>query len=130
MTDGGHRQPAVNEAPHAIPEDAAVLASRRQRAMPKPADSEPHNLQRLLVHGHSVIPDVPTPYRLQPLAQFRDGFVHPTLMLGFRLQPFAYRLPQYGEPSIAPFLHADVRKTLKIGCGWKSLAIPARARLS
>ena len=31
MTDGGHRQPAVNEAPHAIPDDAAVLASRRQQ---------------------------------------------------------------------------------------------------
>ena len=43
MTDCGRRQPASDEAPHAIPEDAAVLAAPRQRAM-----SEPSHLERLL----------------------------------------------------------------------------------
>jgi hypothetical protein len=60
-----------------------------------------------------------TTYRLPPLAQFRDGFVPPTLKLSFhllqhRLQPFEYRLPQRREPSVAPHLYADVRKAERI----------------
>src|SRR2546427_11646423 len=55
MTDRRHRQPASDDASHAIPEDAAVLASPRQQAMPEPADSESKNRQRRWVHGHSVI---------------------------------------------------------------------------
>src|SRR5437016_432533 len=107
MTDRRQRQPASDEAPHAIPEDAAVLASPRQRAMPIPADSEPKKPQRRLVHGHSIISKVSTHNRPQPLALFRDGFVHSSLKLGFdliqlRLQPFRYRLPQHREPPIAP----------------------------
>jgi hypothetical protein len=41
MTDGRQGQPAIEETPHAIPEDAAILATPRQRAMPVPAHSEP-----------------------------------------------------------------------------------------
>ena len=119
MTDGRHRQPASDEAPHAIPKDAAFLAAPRQRAMPEPSYLEPKNPQRVLVPGHTVVPDVPTHHRLQPLAQFGNGFVHASLKLGFhlvqfRLQPFADRLPQHREPSIAPLLHADVRKAKKV----------------
>ncbi len=119
MTDRRQRQPASNEAPHAVPKDAAVLAPPRQRAMPKPTDSEPKNRQRRLVHGHSVVSKVSTHHRLQPLALFGDGFVHPSLKLGFhliqlRLHPFAYRLPQHRKPSIAPFLYADVRKAQEV----------------
>ena len=40
MTDGRQRQPAGDEAPHAIPQDATVLAAPRQRAMPEPAYPE------------------------------------------------------------------------------------------
>ncbi|PYT98295.1 MAG: hypothetical protein DMG38_16190 [Acidobacteria bacterium] len=36
MADSGQGQPAVDEAPHTIPEDAAVLAAPRQRAVPDP----------------------------------------------------------------------------------------------
>ena len=114
MTDRRQRQPASDETPHAIPKDAAVLAPPRQRAMPIPADSEPKNRQRRLVHGHSVVAKVSTHNRPQPLALLGDGFVHASLKLGFhliqlRLQPFPYRLPQHREPSIAPLLHADMR---------------------
>ena len=35
MTDRRQRQPAMDEAPHAFPEDATVLAAPRQRAMPE-----------------------------------------------------------------------------------------------
>ena len=41
MTDDRQRQPAVDEAPHAVPQDAAVLAAPRQRAIPEPAHLEP-----------------------------------------------------------------------------------------
>jgi hypothetical protein len=119
MTDRRQRQPASDETPHAVPENAAVLATPRQRAMPKPADSEPKNRQRRLVHGHSVVAEVSTYNRPQPLALLGDGFVHSSPKLGFhlvqlRLQPFPYRLPQHREPSIAPLLYADMRKAEKV----------------
>src|SRR6266571_4503140 len=47
MADGRRRQPASDEAPHAIPEYAAVLAAPRQRAMPEPPYLEPKNPQRV-----------------------------------------------------------------------------------
>ena len=114
MTDRRQRQPAGDETPHAIPKNAAVLAAPRQRAMPEPADSEPKNRQRQLIHGHSVVADVTTYNHVQPLALFGDGFVHASPKFGFhlvqlRLQSFMYRLPQYCEPSITPLLYADVR---------------------
>src|SRR5258707_4420908 len=114
MTDGSRRQPASDEAPHAVPKDAAVLTAPRQRAMPEPSHLESKKSQRRVVHGHSVISEVSTHYRLQPLAYFGDGFVHTTLKLGFhlvqlRLQTLAYRLPQHRVHSVAPLLLADVR---------------------
>ena len=119
MTDGRQWQPASDEAPHAIPEDAAVLTAPRQGAMPEPSHLEPKNRQRRLIHGHSVVADVSTHHRLQPFTHFGDGVVHASLKFGFhlvqlRLQPFAYRLPQHRKPSIAPFLHADMRKAKKV----------------
>src|SRR6266853_4364688 len=119
MTEGRHRKPASDEAPHAIPKDAAFLAAPRQRAMPKPPYLESKDPQRVMVHGHSVISDVSTHHRLQPLAYFGDGFMHPSLKFGFhlvqlRLQPLAYRLPQHRVHSVAPLLHADVREAEKV----------------
>src|ERR1700741_2645255 len=121
MTDGRQRQPASDEAPHAIPKDASVLATPRQRAMPEPSHSESKKSQRRFVHGHPVIPEVSTHDRLQPLALFRDGFMHTTLKFGFyrvqfRLQSFADRLPQHRVHSVAPLLHADMREAEKVEC--------------
>src|SRR5467141_3803978 len=134
MTDRRQRQPASDETPHAIPEDAAVLAPPRQRAMPIPADSEPKNRQRRLVHGHSVVSKVSTHNRPQPFALCGDGFVHASLKLGFhliqlRLQPFPYRLPQHREPSIAPLLYADMRVSRPAELHHRPLAEPS-VRLS
>src|SRR6266478_3931766 len=119
MTDRRQRQPASDEAPHSVPENPAVLAPPRQRAMPIPTDSESKHRQRRLVLGHSVVAKVSTHNRPQPLALLGDGFVHASLKLGFhliqlRLQPLADRLPQHREPSIALLLHADVRKSEKV----------------
>src|SRR5437763_6614344 len=119
MTDSRQWQPAVNETPHTIPQDAAVLASPRQRAMPEPPYLEPKDPQRRCVHGHPVVPDVSTHDSLQPSALFKDGYVHAPPKLGFhlvqlRLQPFAYRLPQHREHSVASLLRANVRKAEKV----------------
>src|SRR5260370_10310246 len=119
MTDRRQWQPTVDEAPHTIPEDAAVLTAPRQRAMPEPSHLEPKDPQRVLVQGHSVVPDVSTHHRFEPLALFGDGLVHPSLKFGFhlvqlRLQPFAYPLPQHRKPSIAPLLHTDIREAKKV----------------
>ena len=105
MTDRRQWQPADDKAPHAIPEDAAGLAAPRQRAMPEPSHLESKKSQRRVVHGHSVIPDMSTYHRCQPLTLFGDGFVHSSLKFGFhlvqlRLQPFAYRLQQHRKSSI------------------------------
>src|SRR5271165_2565705 len=119
MTDGRQRQPASDEAPHAIPQHAAFVAAPRQRAMPEPPYLESKDPQRVVVLGHSVITDVSTHHCLQPLADCGNGFVHASLKLGFhlvqlRLQPFANRLPQHRKPSIASLLHADVRKAEEV----------------
>src|SRR6266581_450889 len=119
MTDSRQWQPAVNETPHTIPQDAAVLASPRQRAMPEPPYLEPKDPQRRCVHGHPVVPDVSTHDRLQPSTLLKDGYVHAPPKLGFhlvqlRLQPFAYRLPQHREHSVASLLRANVRKAEKV----------------
>src|SRR6266851_1146327 len=119
MTDSRQWQPTVDEAPHAVPKDASVLAASRQRAMPEPSHLEPKDPQRVLVQGHSVVPDVSTHHRLQPFALVGDGFVHASLKFGFhlvqlRLQSLAYRLPQHRKPPIAPLLHADVRKAQEV----------------
>jgi hypothetical protein len=119
MTDGRQWQPAGDEAPHAVPVDAAVLAAPRQRAMPEPSNSEPKQLQRRLIHRHPVVSGVSTYPRLQPFAYFRDGFVHASLKpclhrVQLRLQPLADRLPQHRKPSITSLLYADVRKAEKV----------------
>ncbi len=119
MTDGRRRQPASDEASHAIPKHSAFVAASRKRAMPEPPHLEPKEIQRRLVHGHPVVTDVSTHHRLQPLAYFGNGFMHPSLKFGFdlvqlRLQPFAYRLPQHREPSIAPLLHTDMCEAKKV----------------
>src|SRR5439155_22771799 len=64
MTDRSRRQPASDEAPHAMPKHAAFVATPRKRAMPEPPYLEPKNPQRVLVLTHTVIPDAATYHRL------------------------------------------------------------------
>src|SRR6266567_8923962 len=114
MTSTGGRQPAVDQAPHPVPKHAGFLAAPQERAMPEPTYLEPKRVQRRAVGRHSVITDVSTHNRAQPSANFRDGVMHAPFELDLdlaqlRLQPFAYRLSQHREPSIAPLLPADVR---------------------
>jgi hypothetical protein len=79
MTDGRRRQPSSDEAPHAMPQNAAFVAAPRKRAMPEPPYLESKDAQRVVVQGHCVISDVSAHHRLQPLAHFGDGFMHASL---------------------------------------------------
>ena len=129
MTDSRQRQPASDEAPHAIPTDAALLAPPRQRAMPKPADSESKNHQRRLVHerafparcpGRVLLEQVPfgQTVSLHPLRRRWSGFVrgllryfrsvrlprsvrHRRASLDFPMRPRA--TAALGEPGISRF---------------------------
>jgi hypothetical protein len=60
MIERRQRHTVGDETPHAVAKNAVVLAAPRQRAMTEPADSEPKNRQRRLIHGHSVAADVST----------------------------------------------------------------------
>jgi len=121
MTDGRRRQPASDEAPHAVPQEAPGLAAPGQRAIPEAPDLKPKEKQRRLIQGHSVVTVVSTHHRLQPLTQFGDGSVHASLKFGFhrvqlRLQPLADRLPHHRIHSVASLLHADMRKAKEVEC--------------
>ena len=113
-----HRwKPAVDQAPHPIPRYSAILAPARQRPMPEPAYLESERAQCAAVHGHSVIADVSTHHRPQPLACV--GSVHSLSQLGFnrvqlRLQPLTNRLPHYREVTVAPLFPADMREAEKV----------------
>src|SRR5438552_8631218 len=119
MTSTGGRQPAVDQAPHPVAEHSGFLAAPQERAMPEPTYLESKRVQRRAVGRHSVITNVSTHDRPQPLAHFRDGVMHASFEFGLhlaqlRLQPFANRLSQNREPSITPLLPTDVGKAEEV----------------
>ena len=119
MVGANEWQPAVDQPPHPVPKDTSVLATPRKGAMPEPPHSEPEEGERRAVHGHSIVAEVSTHDRAQPLPHIRNGIVPTSLKLGFhlaqlRLQPFAHRLPQHREHFIAPLLSADVREAEEV----------------
>lgn len=119
MIDMRRRQPAVDQSPHPCPAKAGPLATVRQRPVPEPADPLTEQIQRCAVHGHSVVAEMPTYNRAQPLAYFRDGNVHTLLQLSFhlvqlRLQSLANCLPQHREVAVAPLLRADMREAEEV----------------
>ena len=116
MTSAGGRQPAVNQAPHPVPEHMGVLAASRKGAMPEPSDLEPKRKPRRAVGRHAVVADVATDD--QPPADFWDGVMHAPFELDLeldldlaqlRLQPFANR-----QPSVRLSPHsAPIRQTCR-----------------
>src|SRR2546425_3155 len=134
MTDTSRRQPAGDQAPHTIPEDTTILAAARPLEMRTPSHLKPKDTQCRSIHRHSVILDVSPNHRLQPLALFGNGIMHAPLEFRFhlvqlRLQPFAYRLPQHREHSVASLLRANVRVSRPAEFHHRPLAEPS-VRLS
>src|SRR5690606_35697870 len=113
------RQPSVDDSPHPVPKDSAVLAPTRQGTVPEPADLESEEVERRAVRRHAVVTDVPTDNRPQPLTLLRDGVMHAPLQLEFHLAQFGLQsladgLPQNREVPIAPLLRADVREAEEV----------------
>jgi hypothetical protein len=70
MADSRQRQPANEQAPHAIPKDATVLAASRQCAVPESPNLEPKDPQRGLIHGHTIVAEMSTNHRLERSVNF------------------------------------------------------------
>jgi hypothetical protein len=51
MIHAHRRKPAVDQAPHPIPGNSAVLAPARQRPVPQPAYLESERVQRMVFMG-------------------------------------------------------------------------------
>jgi hypothetical protein len=97
----------------------ASLAAARERSMPEQARPQSERAQSGVVHGHSVIADVSTNDRPQPLAYFRDGVVHASPEFVFylaqlRLHPLTNRLPQHRVVTVASRLPADMREAKEV----------------
>jgi hypothetical protein len=115
MTDSRRRQANGRSTAAFDPNGTRPFWLRREA---RDARASPLGIQRRAVHGHSVIADVSTHHRPQPLAHFRDGVVQTSLQFGshrldLRLPPLAHRLPQHREPSFSGF-PADVREAQKV----------------
>ena len=85
MVEARQRQPAVNQPPHPVPQDAAILAASRQRAIPVPPNVESEDMQCRLVHGYNLVTHAPPYHHLQPFALVRDGLIDAPVQLGFHL---------------------------------------------
>src|SRR6059036_4327822 len=57
VAHAGEGQPAVDESPHPVPENPAVLATPRHGTPPEPPYLVPKRTQRRTVHGHPEVAD-------------------------------------------------------------------------
>ena len=76
MTDAGRGQPAAEQAMHAFPRHIAGLATATQHAVPVPFYLPSKSLQRSAVARHTVIAEVATYNRFQPLPLFLQRCMH------------------------------------------------------
>jgi hypothetical protein len=94
----------ADEPCHSFPRDASLLASSPKHVVPGLAHGEAKVSESVPIARHSVVPDVSAHHSFQPLADFRNRFVHASPQFGFDrlqlgLQPFSDGLPQHG-PSL------------------------------
>src|SRR6266496_1491521 len=127
MTRASRRQPTVDQAPHPSPRHARRLATPQQSAVPELTHLKSKRLQRRAVCRHTVVADVSTHDRTQPLAHLRDGIMQAQSEFGLdlaqlRLPAFAYRLPYHRISPIAPLLSTDVGEAKKM----KRFRLPRR----
>ena len=72
----GWGQPAANESFHSLPGNTACLAPSSEYLVPELSHGEAKVGEGVPIARHSVIPDVPAHDSIQPLADFRNRFVH------------------------------------------------------
>jgi hypothetical protein len=95
-----------------------TLTPAPKRAEPQPTDLPPKCAQRRRIRRHAIVADVSADDAAQPRALLANGAMHASPQFGFhllqlRLHPFANRVPQHGESSIASLLPADMREAQK-----------------
>jgi hypothetical protein len=95
MADASGRQIAMDQPFHSFPENSPLLAAMTERAMPKAGDLETEQQQGRSIHRHTVVLEVSPEYTAQPLADFRNGIVHPSLEFGFDFPQFACSLDRW-----------------------------------
>ncbi len=118
VADAGGREPSGEVPRHPTPRERMGLAATQKNPPPQPPHCPTEEADSWAVHGHAVIPDMPTDDRAQVGPLLRDGEVHAPPQLGFhllqlRLQPLPDRLPQHGEHS-TPLLPTDVGETQEV----------------
>ncbi len=119
MADMGRWQPAADEPVHSLPQNATMLASSAQRAMPEVAHGETKVGHGMTVTRYSEITKMPAHNGLQPLTDFRNRVMHasPQLdlhLLQLGLHAFANRLPKHQKPSVLR-LPANMLEAEKVG---------------
>src|SRR5437016_9568411 len=65
LADVGGWQPPVGVAFHPLPRQMMALAATLEGSPPEPADGRPKGANTAPVHGHAVVPHVPTHDRAQ-----------------------------------------------------------------
>ncbi len=76
MADMGWRQPAANEPFHSLPGNTAFLAPSSEYLVPELSHGEAKVGEGVPIARHSVVADMPAHDSIQPLADFRNRFVH------------------------------------------------------
>jgi hypothetical protein len=104
MADVGRRKPIADESLHSFPQNATMLASPTQSAMPEVAHGETKVIQSMPIAWNSEVTEMPAHHRLQPLADFRNR-VHTSPQLDLHqlqlgLHARANRLPKHQKPSL------------------------------
>jgi len=93
----GRRKPFADESLHSFPPDTTMLASPTKSAMPEVAHGETKVIQCMPIARNSEVTEMPSHYRLQPLADFRNGVMHPSPQLDL------HQLQLGGRPTFRDF---------------------------
>ena len=88
MTDFWFWKPFLNVPFHSLPSQSRLLASTLERVVPVSSHLESKADDCLIVHGNSVVTDVPSNHRTQPFSHLWNWIMHSSLQLGFHFFQF------------------------------------------
>src|SRR5579864_1778239 len=118
MADPNGRKPSGEQGPHAAPRQVIALTAPTQNSPPYATDRIAEGNECGAISRHAVVTHVAENNRTQVLANLGDGVVHARLKFGLhrlklRLPPFAHRLTQHREATLA-CLPATVREAKEV----------------
>jgi hypothetical protein len=110
MADHRHRQPTVDQAPHTIPQDVAVLAAARQRTLPEPPFGQSSSLHPLRRRLSGMVRGLP---RYSRSVRLPRSVRHRRTSLDFPMRPKATAV--LGEPGTSRFPREVLPYVLGVG---------------